>query len=199
MQYLKGEIRQRILVAAVEEFKTYGYSDAAIRNIANNAEISLGNIYRYFTNKEALYFAIINPFIDSIDELIDSELFLQGRSMGEVADILMGFVVDNANELMIIRKGNTVHQTRFIEHIVQAISSKIHFLLTNAFPEIDSKISNEDFSDAIAESFLIAMFKILRTDAPADVQARNIREIITFFFGQLSYRFKNFENDNHQS
>ena len=65
MQYLKKEVREKILCAAVEEFKQYGYADASIRNIANNAEISLGNIYRYFTNKEALYFAVINPFMES--------------------------------------------------------------------------------------------------------------------------------------
>ena len=48
MQYLKKEIKDRILASAVDEFKEHGFANASIRNIANNAEISLGNIYRYF-------------------------------------------------------------------------------------------------------------------------------------------------------
>ena len=34
MQYLKDKVRERIYDAAVTEFKTYGYQDASIRNIA---------------------------------------------------------------------------------------------------------------------------------------------------------------------
>ncbi len=196
MQYLKGEIREKIVNAAIEEFKTYGYADAAIRNIANNAEISLGNIYRYFTNKEALYFAIVNPFMEAIDDLIEKELFFHDRTMREVSELLIAFVLKHANELMIIRKGNTVHYKKFVTHIVDAISSKVKFMLTDAFPQIDSKISNPEFSDAIAESFLTALFKILRSDDPVEVQERNTREIITFFFGQLRYRFANFDQES---
>lgn len=72
MQYLKKEIRERILNAAVEEFKEHGYADASIRNIANNAQISLGNVYRYFTNKEGLYFAIITPFMENIESALET-------------------------------------------------------------------------------------------------------------------------------
>lgn len=195
MQYLKGEIREKIVNAAIEEFKVYGYSDAAIRNIANNAEISLGNIYRYFTNKEALYFAIVNPFMDAIDELIEKDIFFYDRTMGEVSEVLIAFVMKHSNELMIIRKGNTVHYQKFITHMVNAISTKIRFMLTNAFPQIDSKISNPYFSEAIAEAFLTALFKVLNREQSAEVLERNTREVITFFFGQLSYRFNNFDQD----
>lgn len=193
MQYLKGEIREKIVSAAIEEFKVYGYADAAIRNIANNASISLGNIYRYFTNKEALYFAIVNPFMESIDELIEKELLFKERTMGQVAKTLADFVIGHANELMVIRKGNTVHYAHFIKHIVDAISGKVHDMLKEAFPQIDNKINNPEFSNVVAESFLTAIFKVLRDDATMQEQERNTREVITFFFGQLSYRFNNFE------
>ena len=38
MQYLKKDIKDRIIAAAIEEFKFNGYSNASIRNIANNAD-----------------------------------------------------------------------------------------------------------------------------------------------------------------
>ena len=55
MQYLKTDVRNRILESAEEEFRQNGYLNASIRTIAENAGISLGNVYRYFSNKEALW------------------------------------------------------------------------------------------------------------------------------------------------
>ena len=46
MQYLKKEIRENIMAAAVEEFKEHGYANASTSNIATHAEISIDNNYR---------------------------------------------------------------------------------------------------------------------------------------------------------
>lgn len=61
MQYLKDEVRQRILNAASEEFFVEGYADASIRVIAKNAGISSGNVYRYFSSKSLIFDEIVGP------------------------------------------------------------------------------------------------------------------------------------------
>ena len=193
MQYLKKEIRDRILNAAVTEFKEHGYSDASIRNIANNAEISLGNIYRYFENKEALYFAIITPFMESIKQTVEQDFVFEGKTMKEVSEILVAFLVKYSDELLIVRKGNSVHQDKFVNEIVVVMSNKIHELLANSFPEINDKISNPGFYGAIAEGFLTSLFKVLNTEDSPEVQERYARELITFYFGHLVDRFYHFD------
>ena len=195
MQYLKKEIRERILAAAVEEFKEQGYADASIRNIANNAEISLGNIYRYFTNKEALYFALINPFMDSIKQFVDNDFAFAGKSMKEISEVLISFIMQFSDELLIIRKGNTVHYQSFIDYIIGIISGKLQELIEGIFPEIHDKIENPEFYSAIAEGFLTSFFKILNKDDSREVLERNTREIITFYFGHLKGRFYHFGVD----
>ena len=92
MQYLKKDIRDRILASAVIEFKEQGYADASIRNIANNAEISLGNVYRYFTNKEALYFAVIDPFMESVKTFVN-EIDFSKNSMKEISESMIEFIM----------------------------------------------------------------------------------------------------------
>lgn len=193
MQYLKKEIRERILVAAVEEFKEQGYADASIRNIANNAEISLGNIYRYFTNKEALYFAVINPFMESVKQFMDNDFSFADRTMKEISETLISFIMQFSDELLIIRKGNTVHYETFVNYIIQVISDKIKEMIEGVFPEIDSKIQNPEFYSAIAEGFLTSFFKVLKKDEPTEVLERNTRELITFYFGHMKDRFYHFE------
>ncbi len=195
MQYLKKEIRQNILAAAVEEFKDHGYADASIRNIANNAEISLGNIYRYFANKEALYFAVINPFLNSVKQAIEQDIVFEGKDMREASEKLVEFLMAHNDEILIIRKGNSVHYEAFVNFIVEAISKKVREMLKNSFPEIDEKIKNPDFYSAVAEGFLTSLFKVLSNDQPAETQKRNVRELITFFFGHMTDRFYHYEEE----
>ena len=197
MQYLKKEIRERILVAAVEEFKEQGYADASIRNIANNAEISLGNIYRYFTNKEALYFAVINPFMESVKQFVDNDFTFADKTMKEISETLISFIMQFSDELLIIRKGNSVHYESFVNYIIEVISGKIKELIEGVFPEIDSKIQNQDFYSAIAEGFLTSFFKVLKKDDPTEVLERNARELITFYFGHMQDRFYHFASDDN--
>ena len=198
MQYLKKEIREKILAAAVEEFKEHGYSDASVRNIANNAEISLGNIYRYYTNKEALYFAVINPFMESIKNYVEHGFSFEGKTMKQVSEVLVDFLMEYSDELLIIRKGNTVHYETFIAYIIKVISNKIHEMLEKVFPEINEKIQNSEFYDAVAEGFLTALFKVLKNGDSAEVQERKTREIITFYFGHMKDRFYHFDVEDDQ-
>lgn len=73
MQYLKDEIRQRILAAAREEFYTQGFTDASIRVIAKNAGISSGNVYRYFPSKALIFDELVGDvyeqFIQTLSEI----------------------------------------------------------------------------------------------------------------------------------
>lgn len=195
MQYLKKEIREKIIAAAIEEFKEHGYSDASIRNIANNAEISLGNVYRYFTNKEALYFAVINPFMESIRQTIERDFAFEGKSMKEVSEVLVSFLMEYSNELIIIRKGNTVHYDAFVKYIVDVIAQKLKLMLSENFPEIDEKITNPNFAPSVAEGFLTSLFLVLNGNDPTEVQERYIRELITFYFGHMKDRFYHFDLD----
>jgi AcrR family transcriptional regulator len=61
MQVLKDDIRNNILKAALLEFRQEGYMHASMRRIAQAAGITIGNIYRYFKNKEELFDAIVQP------------------------------------------------------------------------------------------------------------------------------------------
>ena len=193
MQYLKKEIRERILAAAIEEFKAQGYADASIRNIADNAEISLGNIYRYYKNKEDLYFAIINPFMESVRCFVDTDFSFTNKTMKELSETLIAFIMQYNNELLIIFKGNSVHHDTFMQYITDVMASKIKELLQGVFPEINDKITNPDFYSAVAEGFLTSFFKIMSNCDSKEAQERKARELITFYFGHMKDRFQHFD------
>jgi AcrR family transcriptional regulator len=78
MQYLKDEVKNRILESALAEFKTMGYSDASMRKIAQNAHVALGNVYRYYVNKQELFNALVSSvyyrLMTSIQEIKSIDL-----------------------------------------------------------------------------------------------------------------------------
>ena len=192
MQYLKKDIKDRILAAAIEEFKLKGYANASIRNIANNAEISLGNIYRYFTNKEALYFAVINPFMENFRMAIQTKLDFTNYNPTEIAHHIAHNITEYADEFIIIRQGNTSHYNTFIDYLVKLISAKINEFFQSVNSAQCHRVTNPIICEAIAEGFLTSLFKVLQFDVELDVLEQNICELVVFYFGNIQNRFANF-------
>lgn len=70
MQTLKDSIKDQILLAASKEFKEKGYQLASLRHIAHEANISVGNVYRYFNSKQELYEAVIRTTLNEFEVLL---------------------------------------------------------------------------------------------------------------------------------
>jgi len=70
MQTLKDSIKDQILLAASKEFKEKGYQLASLRRIAHEANISVGNVYRYFNGKQELYEAVIRTTLSEFEILL---------------------------------------------------------------------------------------------------------------------------------
>lgn len=60
---LSEEKRNRIIDAAVKEFKEYSFDASSINRIIENGEISKGSFYQYFEDKEDLYEHIIDIIV----------------------------------------------------------------------------------------------------------------------------------------
>lgn len=57
-QQLKEEVLDRICKAAVVAFAERGYAQTRLTDVALEAGVSTGNIYRYFADKEALFLTV---------------------------------------------------------------------------------------------------------------------------------------------
>src|ERR671939_646172 len=65
-----AEVRQRILEGADRAFGAHGFRGASIPEIASEAGVSVGLIYRYFPSKEELFLSVCQARTDSqLDEL----------------------------------------------------------------------------------------------------------------------------------
>ena len=57
--------RQQILDAALKLFSHRGYGATSVRDIAEEAELSKGNVYHHFPDKEAIFRALIDRYFEA--------------------------------------------------------------------------------------------------------------------------------------
>lgn len=63
----------KILSAAISEFATHGYTNSSTNSIVKNCGISKGSLFKYFDNKEELYFYILDTVTAEFAESIGAQ------------------------------------------------------------------------------------------------------------------------------
>jgi AcrR family transcriptional regulator len=99
-QQERGERRvAQVLEAAASVFAEVGYDAATMTEISERAEASIGAVYQYFPNKEAIVRALRNQFGIAMEQRwAEVELFTEGISVEQMAhrfvDVMVHFVED---------------------------------------------------------------------------------------------------------
>lgn len=75
--------RHEILHHARDLFAHYGFAKTNIGDIAERCEMSPGNLYRYFRNKQAIGLAVIGLYFEIAEKAMAAELNVPGGSPGE--------------------------------------------------------------------------------------------------------------------
>ena len=78
--------RQLILDAALKLFSHRGYGATSVRDIAEEAELSKGNVYHHFPDKEAIFRALIDRYFEAMSA--PDFPFLQALANGEFPENL---------------------------------------------------------------------------------------------------------------
>lgn len=167
MQYLKDEVRQRILNAASEEFFAEGYADASIRVIAKNAGISSGNVYRYFPSKALIFDEIVatvyHSFLEQLNE-IDANIQKMMNVSPEISrqyitqldTTLLKLFEQNRREMSMLlfkSQGSSYEHIRKDLHRVTASSLRHVFSFEKLnFGESDKKLWAESVATGLIES-----------------------------------------------
>ena len=68
MQKLKEDIKQKIIEVGKLRFRREGYENTSMKDIASDAGISTGNIYRYFLTKKHLLNEILKELEIEIED-----------------------------------------------------------------------------------------------------------------------------------
>ncbi|MFC8663518.1 TetR/AcrR family transcriptional regulator [Streptomyces sp. NPDC057199] len=87
--------RDRILTAAAHVFAEYGYAAGTTNRIAERARVSIGSLYQYFPNKDAILAELLVRHIDRGTWAQADELDLSPGSLEATVRALVRDAIDN--------------------------------------------------------------------------------------------------------
>lgn len=133
-QHRKPEVRGAIQKAAAEAFADGGYERAALGDIVERAGTSIGNLYKYFANKDALFADFIpRGFKAELTQRIRAQVealraepdvfaLTAGHPYRSASEDLLRFTIANRERVvfLLLRAQGTKHE-RFAGEIVRLL------------------------------------------------------------------------------
>ncbi|MDT8336445.1 MAG: helix-turn-helix domain-containing protein [Candidatus Izemoplasmatales bacterium] len=188
MQVLKESVRNSIVEGAILEFFKYGFQNANMRRIADKANITVGNIYRYYKNKETLFREILLPAERAIDDLehFDRELNITAiktiDDVNQLVTFVMSVLKPYTREIYIMTldsSGN--HYLKIKNQLENMIINKVNAYYPKKFDRYLLKV--------VSASFVQASFSVFKDNIN---NIRRIQDMITqlvvFYFRDIDQR-----------
>ncbi len=103
---------EKIVTAAKKEFLTYGFTDASMRHIAEEAGMSASGLYKHFASKEEMFSALVEPACQGLlgmfhQEAGDQEQLIGSGDMsflekGQDAKLSISYIYDHLDAFRLI-------------------------------------------------------------------------------------------------
>ncbi len=196
MQVLKEEMRQRIYEAAINEFSSNGFAKASMREIARNAGMTVGNLYRYFKDKEALFYSVIGPAYESLMELTDKSVELVkyrfDNSFFEfLSEQILNICRVHKIELLILFEGSEgTRYEKAKEEMILVIEDFLKGSFRKRLKDLDVEIEDEYLLRVIAVGFVEGMTMIAKRYDSNEQLKRVSAQFISFYFSDVFRRFQ---------
>ena len=126
---------EKIVAAAKKEFLTYGFTDASMRHIAEEAGMSASGLYKHFPSKEEMFSALVEPAYQGLLALFRQEADDQGQMIGtgdlsrwetgRDAKLAITYIYDHLDAFrLIICKSQGTKYESFLHDLTQAAQER---------------------------------------------------------------------------
>ena len=153
-----AENRQRILNAAIELFEQNGVEQVSMNQIASEAQVGSGTLYRRYRNKEELCLDLLK---DNVDQLFnDFETYLEqnhfappSRRLKGVLSLFIRFRERKAQLLMGVEDSTSTNPLR--SRMQSPLFNELHQLFVELFDEMN--ISEQTPCDSVFRADMLLM------------------------------------------
>ncbi|MEF9970969.1 MAG: TetR/AcrR family transcriptional regulator [Oscillospiraceae bacterium] len=191
MQTQKDEVKNSIIIAAIDEFLVCGYENSSMRVIAANAGITVGNIYSYFSGKDELFETIVLPTVKQIQGLILMKLSTDNTitpaSSMEVTSQIMNAFLNHREEFLILMNSAKGSKYETIKSVIQhRIKER---LIVDLIPRLHVQVENEILADTLSLVLLDGIINIvLKSENDEILMSKLISDFLILVFGNIEER-----------
>lgn len=138
---LNYDKRTRIMDTAISEFSIYGYEKSSTNRIVKESGISKGSLFKYFSNKEDLYFYVLDSvtleLVESIEKNVhDLSLELFQRVI-EYSALEFAWYIQNPEKSKLVVKAFTNSQTDIYQKTIRRYGLKERNIYYKLLEDVD--------------------------------------------------------------
>lgn len=202
-QILKEELRKQIFKASKEEFLEKGYENASLRNIAKKAHTPVGNLYRYFKNKEDILNKIVEPCLLRLEKLINNETNNQLSFFSINKDFNLDKkdmikAIDNIMEELI-----NIYDEYKVEFQILMMDSKLSIELKNWFSILVKSLIMNNYKflhksnelDSMAHAYSVSIFSGFKELLKNDYSNEEMKTLSKIYFRSYVYMLNSDVNE----
>ena len=195
MQYTKQEVRNRILTSARQEFYEKGYEGAAMRSIAAAAGTSLGNLYRYYRNKQELYAAVVGGVVDECVDRTEKRFDVSPDGIERSVNGMVSFVGENREVFKILVSGPAEYYTDFLRRFSESLSHILYAYARKTGSEALQQKLRPGFFDAVALGCIASLRPLMESFENSEELRAHVLELWRFLFADFIGRLENMQPD----
>ncbi len=186
---------EKIVEAAFDEFRKYGFEDASMRRIASACGMSASGLYKHFPGKEEMFTSLIKPALDGLMNLyhqIEDEYF-DDLSQNKIADVsdskgelvrAMEFIYDHYDEfeLIICKSKGSIYEN--FKHDIANLEEKVTLRYMDEIRKngIHVKDINQKEFHLLVTACIEALFQTV-THGFSKEEALHFAETVQNFYG----------------
>lgn len=191
-QVLKKEIKDKIIEATKNEVLKKGVKDPSLREIAANAGITVGNLYRYFKCKDDIINSITSPTLIKLNEMVkavtnyqvsfENDLSLVEfnsddlmEMLNQLASGLAKLYVENKEAMIILIK-----YSKEVSYIKDWFKNIVSILISkNKQLNLEDEELNSELSRTIASSVIAGIEECLLSN---NLSLNEIERLLKIYF-----------------
>ena len=201
-------VHEAILQAAEEEFLEKGFQNASLRNIVKIAGVTTGAFYRYYSSKDALFAALVEPHAAQVKYLFLSDIERWDalasedklKHMTDISKPCIGAILDyiydhyTGFKLLVCASGGTVYENFIHDLVVEEVASSFRCAevlreMGYDVPEMDPELCH-----LLSSAMFSGIFEIVAHDMNKEDAKRRVAQLQEFFTGGwcrlMNYEFK---------
>ena len=187
--------RENILRAAMAEFLDKGFQGASLRQIVKNAGVTTGAFYGYFSSKEALFNALVEPhaaalmgrFMEAQTSFAELPEEQQPEHMGVESSHCVHWMVDyicqhrEPVKLLLTRSEGTSYE-HFVHNMVEVeVEYTLQYMEVLRRLGKDIPVLDKSLCHIIASGMMSGIFEIVVHDMPREQALRDVEQLCDFY------------------
>ncbi len=179
---ISEEKKNRILHSAITEFADNGFDSANINKIAKKADVSVGSMYKYFTNKKDLYLTVVDFSVKKLRTVLNDIINSQDDFFSTIEKIIKAIQLYSRSDEALTKLYNEMTTENNYE-LVWKIASDMEGITANLYASIIKKAQNDgivrkDIDSKYSAFFLDNLFVLLQFSYSCEYYKKRLKMFI---------------------